>query len=61
MEKEIEFVSGPAGEEPIEPVIRLLRKHDSVYRYHEDETCVHNISNYCGLPYDKVRSELSRY
>jgi len=61
MEKDIEFVSGPAGEEPIEPVIRLLRKHDSVYRYHEDETCVHNISNYCGLPYDKVRSELSRY
>jgi len=60
-QKPIKFVSGPAGEELIKPVIRLLRKHNSVYRYHEDDTCVHNIANYCGLPYDRVRSELSRY
>jgi len=61
IQKPIEFVTGQAGEELLKPVIRLLRKHDSVYRYHEDETCVHNIAHYCGLPCDKVRSQLSRY
>jgi len=61
LENPIEFVSEPAGEDLLKPVIRLLRKHDSVYRYHEDKTCVQNIAKYCGLPYDKVRHELSKY
>jgi len=59
--KRVEFVSTSGTEELLQPVIRLLRKYDSVCKYHENATCVQNIAGYCGLTYEQVRVELSKY
>jgi len=57
--EDIQFSRKPPSEELLKPLLRLLRRYDSKFKYHEDVKCVQNIADYCGMSCDSVRKRLS--
>jgi len=54
----IRFDRKPPSDKLFAPLLRLLMKFDSKFKYHEDATCVQNIADYCGMPCESVRRRL---
>jgi len=52
------FGSKPATHKLLKPLLKLLREYDSEFKYHEDEVCVQNIADYCGMSCSGVRRQL---
>jgi len=56
--EKVVFEKKPPAHKLLKPLMRLLREYDSEYKYHEDEACVQNIANYCGMSCHSVRRQL---
>jgi len=54
----IRFDRKPPSGKLFAPLLRLLMKFDSKFKYHGDVTCVQNIADYCGMSCDSVRRRL---
>jgi len=53
------FGSKPPAHKLLKPLLQLLKEYDSEFKYHEDETSVQNIADYCGMSCASVRRQLS--
>jgi len=57
--EDVQFGKKPPARKLLKPLLQVLAEYDSKFKYHEDETCVQNIANYCGMSCDSVRGHLS--
>jgi len=53
------FGNKPPAHKLLKPLLQLLKQYQSEFKYHEDETCVQNIADYCGMSCASVRRQLS--
>jgi len=57
--EEVLFERKPPSQMLLKPLLQVLVEYDPEFKYHEDETCVLNIANYCGMSCASVRRHLS--
>lgn len=57
--EEVQFGRKPRATMLLKPLLQVLAEYDPEFKYHEDETCVLNIANYCGMSCASVRRQLS--
>jgi tRNA A-37 threonylcarbamoyl transferase component Bud32 len=57
--EKVMFGSKPSTHKLLQPLLQLLKSYNSEFKYHEDETCVKNIADYCGMSCASVRRQLS--
>jgi len=57
--EDVQFGQKPPALKLLKPLLQVLAEYDSEFKFHDNETCVQNIANYCGMTCASVRRHLS--